>query len=231
MKKISIILASLLVSSCLIIACSTNHNSFTGNGSGGGTSASNPLTIGMHTGPSGPESGLQVHSNTNVAMLPGPLRFLASYIQAQPELATTGSTISMSFTGFCPYTGTGAPGTEFLVYGLGAFGSTCNGGPLDIAPAQQYVGSPVVGNGTISTLVVYSSTVSSSDTGLIVKVYDNNNATTLTCTIKTGQNKCEDLVDTEAVNDGDYLTATYAYDATEAAANGMRNIRVMLGKQ
>lgn len=207
----------------------------TASGSSGSTTTQ-PLRMGMHTGPTGPESGFQVHtaSTTTTAMLPGPLRYLASFLQVHPETtsSTTSSSISMSMTGYCPFSGNNTPNVEFLVYGLGELGdpSCTNGSPNDLFPAKQYMGAPVVGSGTLSTLVVYSSTTSVSNTGLVIKVYVNNQPTPLTCTITTGNNKCEDLTDTVAVNDGDYVTATFMFDNAQEST-GMSNIRVMLGKQ
>lgn len=226
MKKIALTVAGLLLSGCLVVACSAGRSIGTT-----GSTENAHAALGMHIGPSGPESGIHSNSNAITAMLPGPLRFMASFIQAQPELSGSTS-VSMSLTGYCPYTGNADPGDERLIYGLGELVDPyCINSSYDLAPAQQYMGSPIVGSGTLSTLVVYSSTASASDTGLIVKVYDNNKPTPLTCTIKTGENKCEDLIDTTAVNDGDYITTTYTYDAAQAAAGGMSNVRVMLGKQ
>lgn len=203
-----------------LVACSSTPS--------GTAQNSSHLTIGTHVGPSGPESGLHLHPATETSMLPGPLRFLASYMQMQPGTTQ----VSMSISGYCPYTGNLDPGVERLIYGLGELvDSSCINSYLDHAPAQRYAGSPVVGSGTLSTLVVYTSTPAVSNTGLVVKVYDNNVATALTCTITTGNNNCKDLTDTATVNDGDYITATYTYDAAQAAAQGMSGIRVMLGKQ
>ncbi len=157
---------------------------------------------------------------------PSPARKLSARLGALPGFAglvrksqapasvsaatATPIVMSGSFAGFCQTTPADA---TFIIYGLGKWDdSDCQFNFSSFSNA----GAPVIGDGTLSSLVVnVAPNGSTQATSGVVVVLVNGSATALTCTVGTS-NRCEDASDSVAVHDGDSVTATMQTSAGDS---------------
>ncbi len=143
-----------------------------------------------------------------------------------PKVYAAGTaTISGSYSGQCasipnPFTA----GNFIPIYQFG--NSTSQSCQLEEA-GPQAEGPGVIGAGTLSTLVAFgkgSATATQTSGKIVIAV--NGIATGITCDIGQGT-RCEDTIDTAAVNDGDKISAYLVSDG----ATTWTNVSVIVLKQ
>ena len=215
MRKHYAFISVLTLAVAFVIGCGVHST----NGGGGLFPKAFKPVLGTQLIPGG---ALQIHRNSTLATstLPGPLKYMATFIA--PMLSEPSIPVVMSFNGLCDSIYT-FPDVEFKIPGLGDNQSkTCGNNMGTPLPTD---GSPVAGDGTLSSLYVFGDYPVPS---LYFKVYINGVVVPgFTCNFN-GQAKCHDIVTTAPVKDSDRVSVTLTADA--ASTMKVSNIIVMLGK-
>lgn len=133
-----------------------------------------------------------------------------------PKVYAAGTaTISGSYSGSCvelPPPGLNPPdGAALPLYQLGQPYANCSMQPNSTftVPDGPGFGYEAIGAGTLSTLIASAYALNSTPPAVFT-VFVNGKPTAITCTIENN-GRCEDTVDTVAVNDGDYIAIAVTY--------------------
>jgi hypothetical protein len=178
-------------------------------------------------------------------------KFWDRFSDAAEAQSTPTVTITGNYSGYCTAPWVGTQSTAVVLYGAGVLVSSTQGGPYDCnyngfnangvnSPGLQAAsnmaavgnGAPIIGNGTLSGLVVIDSakSVATSGNSGLVEVFDirggNAAATGITCTLGSAR-RCEDATHTFAVLDGDSIVLTL----TGSVGDVLSNVQFFLGKQ
>ncbi len=147
----------------------------------------------------GGSSGSQFAARRGFSIVPG--------VQAAGPVTMTGT-----YSGFCAGIGLGG---ENAIYGLGRWGSSeCEQVGVGVMVDGHLIGSetpfiegaPILGDGTLSDLVVYAHG-GTNPNSYQARIYVNEKLTSLGCTVGTAP-RCEDTTHIIPVHDGDTVIAT-----------------------
>jgi hypothetical protein len=209
-KKWQFIIVAMISSVLTFIACGGNHGSGNGGGNGGGT-----------PGASQPSLAIGIVAGTHVYAAKKTTSFNFSIVPRANAQVTTTVALSQSWNGACNFSPGGlTQPSSFFVYGLGQTTSqNCSNewfnetdGTVGIANAQ--VGQLVIGNGTITNLVAWTSkgTVLTTTGSGVVRIGVLRGSqkidTGIRCTLGQGSDyvKCQSTSTFQA-NDGDLVFA------------------------